>query len=78
MGNNKSKIIGFRLSILPAIFITSIKSFTAKRTINTPTSQKVNLLFSNIEFGSKLYHHLINSLGYPKKTRICIYSNRHI
>lgn len=34
-------------------------------------SQKVNLLFSNSESGSKLYHRLINHLVYPKKTRIC-------
>lgn len=34
----------------------------------TIASQKVNLLFSNIEFGRKLYHHLIDYLGYPKKT----------
>lgn len=37
-------------------------------------SQKVNLLFSNTESGSNLYHYLINHLDYPKKTRICRYS----
>ena len=41
-------------------------------------SQKVNLLFSNAESGSKLYHHLINNLGFQKKARICRYSYRHI
>lgn len=41
-------------------------------------SEKVNLLFSNAESGSKLYHHLINNLGFQKKARICRYSYRHI
>ena len=39
----------------------------------TVASQKVNLLFSNIEFGRKLYYHLINYLGYPKKTPTVIW-----
>lgn len=36
-------------------------------------SQKVSLLFSNVESGSKLYFHLIHHLGYSEKTktRIC-------
>lgn len=38
----------------------------------TIASQKVNLLFSNIEFGRKLYHRLIH-LGYPKKTQTVIW-----
>ena len=39
----------------------------------TVASQKVNILFSNIEFGRKLYYHLINYLGYPKKTPTVIW-----
>lgn len=73
-------LIFIPLVVWGGILYVVIESFcNNKKTIKLKVaSEKVNLLFSNAESGSKLYHHLINNLGFQKKARICRYSYRHI